>query len=120
MKYVLASMPTDVSTAKARDVIRAGAMMFVTSKTAVDKARLELTKFHRDEQKRINDEGGAIVEKIDGYAKRARLPLTEWEKAETDRQDKIAAVRQFLREATVFASPFVHSRDIALRTNDVR
>lgn len=119
MKDVLASMPTDVSTAKARDVIRAGAMQFTTSKAAVDKARLSLTKFHRDEQKRINDEGGAIIEKIAGYAARARLPLTEWETAETERQDKISAVRKFLIDATVFQSISPTSAQIVDRLNEV-
>ena len=119
MKDVLASMPTDVSTAKARDAIRAGAQKFTTSKAAVEKARLELTKFHRDEQKRINDEGNAIVEKIADYAKRARHPLTEWETAETERQEKISAVRTFLRDAVIFEGITPTAAQIVDRLNAV-
>ncbi|MBI1682340.1 coiled-coil domain-containing protein [Caulobacter hibisci] len=77
---------TDVSTAKARDVIRAAAAKVVRSKTAIDAARKSLTEDYRAKVKAINDVGGAIVEEVAEIAARVRQPLTDWEEAEKARE----------------------------------
>lgn len=77
---------TDVSTAKARDVIRAAARKIVSSKTAIDTARKGLTEDYRAKVAEINRIGGEIVEEVAALAADVRKPLTDWEEADKARE----------------------------------
>lgn len=93
---------TDVSTAKARDTIRAAASKVVRSKTAIDAARKSLTEDYRAKVKAINDVGGAIIEEVAQIAADVRKPLTDWEDAEKAREDAAQALLDHLKvSATV-------------------
>lgn len=88
---------TDVSTAKARDTIRAAASKVVRSKTAIDAARKSLTEDYRNKVKAINEVGGAIVEEVAQIAADVRKPLTDWEEAEQAREDAAQALFDLLK-----------------------
>lgn len=103
MKAETDKMVADTSTAKGRDEIRSMAARVVRSKTAIDKARLTLTKEWRDKTKLANDAGKVIEERLDGLADHVREPLTKWEAAEKARVDTCRATIAELAIAKIIA-----------------
>jgi colicin import membrane protein len=82
----------DISTPKGRAEISSLAYKVTRSKTAIDKAGKELNAGKRKEIDAVDAERRAIWDRLDALATEVRKPLTEWEQAETLRQEKIAEI----------------------------
>lgn len=91
----------DLTTAKGRDEIKAFAFKITRTKTAVENARLAMTENAREQIKAVNAEGSIIKERLEGLAKTARAPLTEWEEAEDKRQAECKAALERMRQAAI-------------------
>lgn len=87
----------DISTANGRDEIRSMAAKVAKSKTAINAARLELTKQWRDQTAQVNEAGKKIDAELTALAADVRKPLTDWEEAEKARkqrcEDIMAAIK---------------------------
>lgn len=75
----------DLSTATSRKAIASFAYEITRTKTAAEAAAKRLTEEWRTRTNAVNAERKTIAERLDGYAKLARAPLTEWEEAEKAR-----------------------------------
>lgn len=104
MKAETDKLVPDTSTAKGRDEIRSMAARVTRAKTAIDKARLALTKQWRDQVKMANDAGKVIEERLDALAEEVRKPLTEWEEAEKARTAECQAIIAELRTAAIITA----------------
>lgn len=94
VKAETAGLEPDTSTAKGRDAIRSMAAKVTKSKTAIDKARLDLTRAWREQTTQVNEAGKKITADLDALAIEVRKPLTEWEDAEKARKERCeAAIR---------------------------
>lgn len=97
VKAETAGLEPDTSTAKGRDAIRSMAAKVTKSKTAIDKARLDLTRAWRDQTTQVNEAGKKIAADLDALAEEVRRPLTDWETAEKARkqrcEDIIASIK---------------------------
>lgn len=82
----------DTSTPKGRAEISSLAYKVTRSKTAIDKAGKELNAVKRKEIDAVDAERRAIWDRLEALATEVRKPLTEWEKTETLRQEKIAEI----------------------------
>lgn len=89
MKSETDKLVPDTSTAKGRDEIRSMAARVRSSKAAIDKARLTLTKEWRDKTSMANEAGKTIETELETLAIEVRKPLTEWEEAEKARAAEI-------------------------------
>lgn len=92
---------TDVSTAKARDEIRAAAHKVARTKTAIDKAGLGLTEEWRRNTAKVNDARSAIKTRLDALRDQVRKPLTDWEAAEAAREADVKAKLQDIEDSAV-------------------
>lgn len=92
----------DTSTKKGRDEIRSMAAKVVRTRTTIDKARLGLTAGWRDLTNKVNAQNKVIEAQLDALADEVRKPLTEWEAAEKERNDRAdAIINQLARDAMV-------------------
>lgn len=92
----------DTSTKKGRDEIRSMAAKVIRTRTTIDKARLGLTADWRDRTNKVNAQNKVIEAQLDALADEVRKPLTEWEAAEKDRNDRAdAIINQLARDAMV-------------------
>lgn len=98
-----ADAPTDVdiSTNKGRDTLRSYAAKVRSEKSAIDKARLRLTKEWRDMTAQANAAGKVIEERLETLAIEVRQPLTEWEDAEKARVAECQATIAGFNEAAI-------------------
>tara|TARA_R110000782_G_scaffold2628_6_gene9984 strand:- start:1671 stop:2696 length:1026 start_codon:yes stop_codon:yes gene_type:complete len=76
----------DLTTKKGRDAIASLAFKVSKSKTALDTAGKALTETQKAEIKIVDDARKKIRDRFDALRDEARKPLTDWEKAEADRE----------------------------------
>lgn len=88
LKEEVAKVSGDVSTNKGRDEVRSMAFKIAKARTAIDKARLGLTEEWRTKTKQANEAGSAIKERLEALEDEVRKPLTDWENAEKEREQK--------------------------------
>jgi hypothetical protein len=76
----------DLTTKKGRDAIASLAFKVSKSKTALDTAGKALTETQKAEIKVVDDARKKIRDRFDALRDEARKPLTDWEKAEADKE----------------------------------
>lgn len=86
------AVPVDLSTKKGRDAIASAAAKVRSEKASIDRDRKRLTQEWRDNTALVNGAWKGIEARLDELAVEARKPLTEWEKAEKARADKVDAI----------------------------
>lgn len=96
----IAEAPIDLETKKGRDEIRTRAADIGRLKTMLDKTGLALTEDFRKQTKEVNDVRNEIKDALSARDDKAREKLTEWEKAEDDRQEKIRDTRAMIERFT--------------------
>jgi colicin import membrane protein len=101
MKAETDKLVPDVTTNKGRDEIRSMAARVVRSKTAIEAARLELTKEWRDKTDAANAAGKEIKAQMEALADEVRKPLTEWEEAEKARAASCREIIDGMKAAAV-------------------
>lgn len=113
LKEIRAEIETskpDASTPKGRAEIIKLAAKVTRTKTAIDKAGKELNAEKRKQIDAVDAERRAIWDRLDALADEVRKPVTEWEKAEADREQAVLAA---FRAIEAFASfPALSSADI--------
>jgi hypothetical protein len=77
-----------IPTNKGRDEVRSMAFKIAKTRTAIDKARLGLTEEWRTKTTQANKAGSAIKERLEALEDEVRKPLTDWENAEKEREQK--------------------------------
>lgn len=102
LKADVEATPIDLATKKGRDAIASAAAKVRSEKASIDKDRLRLTAEWRNMTAQVNGAWNGIKEQMDALAIEARKPLTEWEQAEKDRNDRAdAIINQLARDAMV-------------------
>lgn len=102
LKADVAAVPVDLATKKGRDAIASVAAKVRSEKASIDKDRLRLTAEWRNMTAQVNGAWNNIKEQMDALAIEARKPLTEWEAAEKDRNDRAdAIINKLARDAMV-------------------
>lgn len=102
LKADVEATPIDLATKKGRDAIASVAAKVRSEKASIDKDRLRLTAEWRNMTAQVNGAWNGIKEQMDALAIAARKPLTEWEQAEKDRNDRAdAIINQLARAAMV-------------------
>ena len=91
----------DLSTPKGRAAIASLAFKVTKSKTALDKAGLQLTADWREKINAVNGARRKMVDELDELAKEVRKPLTEWEDAEKSRLADVESRIQAMRDKRV-------------------
>lgn len=97
----IAATPVDLDTKKGRDVIKSLAYKIARTKTAIDDAGKKLNEQRRKDINAVDAQRRECKEALEGLQESARKPLTEWEEAEKEREDKIKEVLSFLDSARV-------------------
>ncbi|PTR05392.1 MULTISPECIES: hypothetical protein, partial [unclassified Novosphingobium] len=90
----------DASTSKGRDEIRKAAAKVTRTKTMLDQARKDLTAEYRKKTADINEAGKVVVEQLDALADEVRQPLTAWEEAEKEREQRCTEILTWLQNAS--------------------
>jgi hypothetical protein len=88
----------DLTTKKGRDAIASLAFKVSKSKTALDTAGKALTETQKAEIKVVDDARKKIRDRFDALRDEARKPLTDWEKAEADREARQSQLMVNLRD----------------------
>lgn len=88
----ISAFKPDLSTATSRKAIASFAFEITRTKTAAEAAAKRLTEEWRAKTNAVNAERKTLVERLDGYAKQARAPLTEWEDAEKARVEECRGI----------------------------
>lgn len=91
----------DITTKKGRDEIRSMASRVVTTKTSIEKARLQLTKQWRDQTASVNAAGKEIEQSLADLAAEVRAPLTAWEDEQKEIERQCKETMDFLRSAAI-------------------
>jgi hypothetical protein len=91
----------DVSTAKGRDEIRSLAFRVIKAKTSLDKAGLGLTEGWRKQIAAVNAARSKMTDELQELSAEVRKPLTEWEAAEEERKERVAAELERIRLAAI-------------------
>ena len=94
----------DLDSDKGRKAIASLAYSIAKRKTALDNAGKELNEEHRKAINAVDAVRKRMRDSLDELKDRARLPLTEWEKAEEDRKDRINQVRDLLARRPAFGA----------------
>lgn len=97
LKADVDAVPVDLATKKGRDAIASVAAKVRSEKAGIDKDRLKLTKEWRDNTALVNGAWNTIKEQLDTLAIEARKPLTEWEEAESLREQKARAIIDLMK-----------------------
>lgn len=104
-KYIedeISAFAADVSTAKGRDEIASFAYQFTKTKTAVDGAGKSMNEAARAQINVVDAARRAVRTRIDELVEIARAPLTEWKRAEKERDEEAdRLVALFQTESTV-------------------
>lgn len=114
LKAEAAKVSGDVSTNKARDEVRSMAFKIAKTRTAIDKARLGLTEEWRTKTNQANAAGKAIKERLEALEEQVRKPLTDWEQAEKDREQKHTDILTAIHRAE-FVGVEDTASDVAVR-----
>lgn len=98
----------DLSTEKSRGEIKSLAFKVTKTKTAIDAAGKKLNEDARAKINAVDEQRRKIRDELDALAVDVRRPLTEWERAEDDRQvrvneyfDDISRVLRFGADTTI-------------------
>lgn len=89
----------DLTTAKGRAAITALSGSISTRRATAEKVGKALTEHHRKETKKVNDVKSAVMDRLAELRDLARQPLTEWEKIEDARKEKINGTRLLFANA---------------------
>ena len=90
----------DASTSKGRDEIRKAAAKVTRTKTMLDQARKDMTADLRKQVADINEAGKVVVEQLDALEDEVRQPLTAWEEAEKEREQRCTEIMTWLQNAS--------------------
>lgn len=101
LKADVEATPIDLATKKGRDAIASVAAKVRSEKASIDKDRLRLTAEWRNMTAQVNGAWNGIKEQMDALAIAARKPLTEWEQAEKERNDRADAIIDQLKRAAM-------------------
>lgn len=102
LKADVDAVPVVLTTKKGRDAIASVSAKVRSEKASIDKDRLRLTAEWRNMTAQVNGAWNGIKEQLDALAVEARKPLTEWEQAEKDRNERAdAIINQLARDAMV-------------------
>jgi hypothetical protein len=94
----------DLTTKKGRDAIASLAFKVSKSKTALDTAGKALTETQKAEIKVVDDARKKIRDRFDALRDEARKPLTDWEKAEADKEARQSQLMVNLRNHGAISS----------------
>lgn len=97
----VAAFVPDLSTATSRAEIAALSFKIARTKTAVDKAGLQLTEDMREAVKAINSQRTVFKDRFEDLQSRARKPLDDWEAAEEARKKAADAIMLDLRNSAI-------------------
>ena len=86
------AVPVDLTTDKGRKAIASVAAKVRSEKAGIDRDRKRLTQEWRDNTALVNNAWKGIEAKLDTLAVAARKPLTDWEEAEKEREQKARAI----------------------------
>jgi hypothetical protein len=90
IKAKIAASEPDVSTDSGRKKIKSLAYQITRSKTAIDEAGKNRTEEWRKLTNQVNAQRKRVREELEELAAEARQPVTEWERAEDERIEKVA------------------------------
>jgi hypothetical protein len=90
IKAEIAASEPDVSTDAGRKKIKSLAYRITRSKTAIDDAGKSRTEEWRKLTNQVNAQRKRVREELEDLAAEARQPVTEWERAEDERIEKVA------------------------------
>jgi hypothetical protein len=107
----IAEFQPDLSTDKGRKAIASLAYKVAQTKTAIDKAGAELNEEANKRINAVNAERRKFKARLETLQDRARKPLTEWEEAESKRQQIVAGLIAELKAVRV--SPADTAAEIA-------
>lgn len=95
----MAAFVPDLATDKGRKAVAAHAFKITKTKTALDEAGKALNAGLRQQIDKVDEIRRKAREELDGLAVQARLPLTNWEAAETLRENKAREILTLIAEA---------------------
>jgi hypothetical protein len=101
LEELVANFSKDVSTEGARQEIKTMAYRIARSKTAIDEAGKKETEEARKKIDQINVVRREIRAKFDGLKYAVRKPLTDWEKAEEEKERIRKELRKLFEEIVV-------------------
>jgi colicin import membrane protein len=93
------ALDADVTTEKGRKAIASMAYKVARTKTAIDEAGKKLNEEARARINAVDEARREIRAQLDTLKDEVRAPLTEWEKAEEARVERVKAVIELLRSA---------------------
>jgi len=99
----------DLTTAKGRKAIASNAQSVASSKTFLDKQGKLLVDPLKAQAKEIDAERKRIRDSLDALKQEVRQPLTDWEAAEKEKQERAAEKLAWLRGLPAFS---VHEMDV--------
>lgn len=98
IKAEIAASEPDVSTETGRKKIKSLAYKITRSKTAIDEAGKNRTEEARKLINEVNAQRKKVREELEELAAEARQPVTNWEKAEADRIERVAQLFDFVAQ----------------------
>lgn len=102
VKASVSTFEPDVSTEKGRREIASVAFRVTKAKTTLDKAGFALTEEWRKKTAAVNAARKRMVTELDELADEIRRPLTEWEKREAERSQRVdQEIQHFRSQASV-------------------
>jgi hypothetical protein len=115
------SFVPDVSTAKGRAEVASMAHKVARSKTTLDDLGKDLVAQLKDMPRKIDAERKRMRDILDSWKNEVRAPLTAWEQAEKDRQQKHLAVIDWLenRAESVRDSDSITVREMLVTLNNL-
>lgn len=114
-----AKCKADTSTATGRKTIASAAYKVAQEKTRLDAIGKKLVDHHKEIPKKIDATRKFLRDALDKIRDDVRAPLTAWETAEQERQDRIkAALAEFVAAATI--SHDATSADLAKRLDELK
>lgn len=114
-----AKCKADTSTATGRKTIASAAYKVAQEKTRLDAIGKKLVDHHKEIPKKIDATRKILRDALDKIRDDVRAPLTAWETAEQERQDRIkAALAEFVAAATIPHD--AASADLAKRLDELK
>ena len=97
MKREADALDADVSTERGRKAIASMAYKVARTKTAIDDAGKKLNEEARAKINAVDESRRTIREQLDALKAEVRKPLTDWETAEAEREEKAASELEEIR-----------------------
>ena len=115
IKAEIAALPVNLATDSGRKAIASLAYSISTRKTPIIAAGKALTEEWRKKTDTVNALKSKVEKELDALRDLARAPLTEWEKSEERRKERIiSALTFFAQAANVPAGSTVESIDLTI------